>query len=127
MTLSLRTANLLGAWLAEAFYVSVICIFIFNLIGIPEAGFWLGLFELSMVIPLVVLLRHAARFESPPLYYVQIVCMLLFLLVEAVLDYIYVVDFPKSLGRPRCTRCFSLLQAGACWESRPMPGSLGGT
>jgi hypothetical protein len=93
MTLSLRTANLLGAWLAEAFYVSAICIFIFRLIGIPEAGFWLGLFELSMAIPLVVLLRHAARFESPPLYYVQIVCMLLFLLVEAVLDYIYVVDF----------------------------------
>jgi len=85
--------NLLGAVVAVAFYVSAILVFIFRLVGKPQYGHWTGYFEFLLAIPMIFLLLTARALERPALYYVQIGCMLAWLAVEALLDYVLHVDF----------------------------------
>jgi hypothetical protein len=85
--------DLLGAVVAIAFYVSAILVFSFRLLGKPQVGVWVGYFEFLLAIPMIFLLLKAHQFERPALYYIQIGCMLAWLLVEALLDYILKVDF----------------------------------
>ena len=85
--------NLLGAIVAIAFYVSAILVFIFRLLGQPQYRHWIGYFEFLLAIPMIFLLLKAPQLERPALYYVQIGCMLAWLVVEALLDYILKVDF----------------------------------
>jgi hypothetical protein len=89
----LKKTNLLGAVVSVALYISAILVFIFRLLGRPQYGYWLGCFEFLLAIPLLFLLIKAPSLERPTLYYIQIGCMLAWLLVEALLDYILVLDF----------------------------------
>jgi hypothetical protein len=89
----LYKANLLGAVVALAFFVSASLVFIFRLLGRPQYGYWIGYFEFLLAIPLFWLLVKAPALHRPVLYYVQIGCMLAWLLVEALLDYLLKVDF----------------------------------
>lgn len=91
----LESTNLLGAVVAVAFYVSAILVFIFRLFGRPQFEHWIGYFEFLLAIPLIFLLLTAPQLERPALYYIQIGCMLAWLVVEALLDYILKVDFRK--------------------------------
>lgn len=86
-------ANLIGAITAIAFFVSAILVFVFRLLGKPQFGHWIGYFEFLLAIPLVYLLIQAPQLGRPALYYIQIGCMLAWLVVEALLDYILKVDF----------------------------------
>jgi hypothetical protein len=85
--------DLLGAVVAIAFYVSAILVFSFRLLGKPQVGVWIGYFEFLLAIPMIFLLLKAPQLERPALYYIQIRCMLAWLLVEALLDYILKIDF----------------------------------
>lgn len=89
----LEKANLLGAIVAVAFYVSAILVFAFRLIGKPQYGHWIGYFEFLLAIPLIFLLLKAPLLDRPALYYIQIGCMLAWLVLEALLDYILMIDF----------------------------------
>lgn len=89
----LEKTNLLGAITAVTFFVSAILVFVFRLLGKPQYGHWIGYFEFCLAIPLIFLLIQAPQLERPALYYVQICCMLAWLVVEALLDYILKVDF----------------------------------
>jgi hypothetical protein len=89
----LEKTNLLGAIVAVAFFVSAILVFIFRLLGRPQNGHWIGYFEFLLAIPLIFLLLKAPQLERPALYYIQIGCMLAWLVVEALLDYILKIDF----------------------------------
>jgi hypothetical protein len=89
----LERTNLLGAIVAVAFYVSAILVFIFRLLGKPQYGHWIGYFEFLLAIPMIFLLLTAPQLERPALYYIQIGCMLAWLVVEALLDYILKVHF----------------------------------
>jgi hypothetical protein len=89
----LEKTNLLGAVVAVAFYVSAILVFIFRLLGKPQIGLWVGYFEFLLAIPLIILLLTAPQLERPALYYLQIGCMLAWLVVEVLLDYILKIDF----------------------------------
>ena len=89
----LEKMNLMGAIVTAAFYVSAILIFIFRLLGKPQYGHWIGYFEFLLAIPMIYLLLKAQQLERPVLYYIQIYCMLAWLVVEALLDYILKVDF----------------------------------
>jgi hypothetical protein len=84
---------LLGALTAVAFLFSAILVFTFRLLGKPEYGHWIGYFEFLLAIPLVYLLVNPPQVEHPALYYIQIVLVLAWLLVEALLDYILKIDF----------------------------------
>ena len=89
----LGKTNLLGAIVAIAFYVSAILIFAFRLLGKPQYGHWIGYFEFVLAIPMIFLLLKAPQLERPSLYYIQIGCMLAWLVVEVLLDYILKIDF----------------------------------
>ena len=85
--------NLLGAVVAVVFYVSAILVFVFRLLGLPQVGHWIGYLEFLLAIPLIYLLVQAPSLNRPSLYYIQIGCMLAWLVVEALLDYILKIDF----------------------------------
>jgi len=89
----LEKTNLLGAIVAVAIYISAILVFIFRLLGKPQVGLWIGYFEFLLAIPLIILLLKAPQLERPALYYLQIGCMLAWLVVEVLLDYILKIDF----------------------------------
>jgi hypothetical protein len=89
----LYKTNLLGALVAIAFYISASLVFIFRLLHRPQYGHWIGWFEFLLAIPLIYLLLAAPGLHRPTLYYIQIGCMLAWLVVEALLDYILKVDF----------------------------------
>ncbi|NTU56524.1 MAG: hypothetical protein HGA79_09780 [Anaerolineales bacterium] len=89
----LEKTNLLGAVTAIAFFVSAIMVFTFRLLGRPQYGHWIGYFEFLLAIPLIFLLLQAPPLNRPALYYIQIGCMLAWLVLEALLDYILKVDF----------------------------------
>jgi hypothetical protein len=85
--------NLLGAMVAIAFFVSAILVFIFRLLGRSQYGHLMGYFEFILIIPLIFLLLTAQQLHRPVLYYIQIGCMLAWLIVAAILDYILKIDF----------------------------------
>lgn len=89
----LEIMNLTGALTAVAFFISAILVFTFRLLGKPAYGHWIGYFEFLLAIPLIILLVTGLQLNRPVLYYIQIGCMLAWLLVEALLDYILKVDF----------------------------------
>jgi len=89
----LEKLNLLGAIVAIAFYVSAIIVFIFRLMGKPQFEHWLGYLEFLLAIPMVYLFATGPQLQRPILYYIQIGCMLAWLVVEALLDYLLRVDF----------------------------------
>lgn len=88
--------NVLGAVTAVLFFISAILVFVFRLLGKPQWGHWLGYFEFLLAIPLVYLLVRAPQLQRPWLYYVQIGCMMLWLAVEALLDYLLKIDFRST-------------------------------
>lgn len=92
----LYKTNLLGAVTAILFFVSAILVFVFRLLGKAQWGHWLGYFEFLLAVPLIYLLVKAPQLERPWLYYVQIGCMLAWLLVEALSDYIFKLDFRST-------------------------------
>lgn len=89
----LEKTNLLGAVTAIAFFASAILVFAFRLLGKPQYECWIGYFEFTLAIPMIFLLLKAPQLERPALYYIQIGCMLAWLVLEALLDYIFKVDF----------------------------------
>lgn len=88
----------LGAWVAVIFYITAILVFIVRLLGVPRYGRWIGPIEFLLAIPLIYLLVKAPQVGRPALYYIQVGCTLVWLLVEAVLDYILVLDFRTNLS-----------------------------
>jgi len=91
----LEKTNLLGAIVAVTFYASAILVFTLRLLGKPRYGLWVGYFEFLLAIPLIFLLLKAPQLQRPALYYIQIGCMLAWLALEALLDYILKIDFRK--------------------------------
>ena len=89
----LEKTNLLGAVTAIAFFTSAILVFTSRLLGKPQYGNWVGYFEFLLAAPLIFLLVKAPQLGRPVLYYIQIGCMLAWLVLEALLDYILKVDF----------------------------------
>jgi len=89
----MEKTNLIGAITAIAFFVSVSLVFVFRLLGRPRTGYWLGIFELLLAIPLIYLLIKSPSEGRPMLYYIQIGAILLWLLVELLLDFVFKIDF----------------------------------
>ncbi len=89
----LEKADLIGALLAQTIYIIIILIFISRLMKKSQLEYGLGLILLLTAIPLVYLLVTAPSLERAPLYYIQIILMLSFLIIEGILDYILKINF----------------------------------
>ncbi len=90
---ALKLANLTGAVTALVFYVSSAIVFALRLAGIPRAGYWVGIFQLCLAVPLAYLLITAPSLERPALYYAQIALLLVWLAAELLLDYVLKIEF----------------------------------
>lgn len=88
--------NRLGAVVAIVFFLSAILVFVFRLVGKPQYGQWMGYLEFLLAIPLIYLLITAPRYQRPPIYTIQIGCILVWLAVSALLDYILKIDFRST-------------------------------
>lgn len=86
----------LGALVAIAIYSLYILMFTLRLLGLPQYGHWLASLQFFSVIPLLYLLLKADRLKRPKLYAIQIILMLLFLLVEFLLDYVLQIEFRQT-------------------------------
>ncbi len=89
----LEKTNLIGAIAAIVFFASAILVFISRLAGKTQYGHWIGYIEFLLALPLIYLLLKAPQHERPLLYYIQISLMLVWLVVELLLDYILKIDF----------------------------------
>lgn len=88
--------NFLGAVVAHVIFVSSLVTFASRMIFKLHPGHWIGTPILLMVFPLFYLLIRAPGFDRPPLYYVQIGMILLFLIVLFLVDYVLRYDFRQT-------------------------------
>jgi hypothetical protein len=92
-TLIMERLDILGASVALLIFGLVSAVFIARLAGRPDLGHWFGFALLLLAVPLVYLLVKARAAARSPLYYVQICLMLFYLVVEALLDYVFRINF----------------------------------
>lgn len=85
--------NLLGAYLSV--FALTVCIFVFvsRLAEKKSIEHWLGIVFIGTIIPYVYLLFNAQKNDRPGIYYIQLMCVILFLIVELLLDYIFKLEF----------------------------------
>ena len=85
--------NILGAVVSVVILVLSILIFVFRLSNHNELEYWLGIVFILTAIPLLYMLYTAGQLERPVLYYIQVIAILVFIVVELLLDYIFKVEF----------------------------------
>ena len=85
--------NLLGAVVAHVIFISSIVTFAGRMLFDLGPGHWIGTPILLMALPLGYLLVVARKLRRPPLYYVQISIMLLWLIALFMIDYVFKYDF----------------------------------
>jgi len=89
----MEKTNFIGAITAVVFLMSASMVFVTRLSKWPRLGHWIGIFELLLAVPLLYLLIKAPSEQRPVIYYIQIIAILLWMLVELLLDYILKIDF----------------------------------
>ncbi len=89
----LSHTNLIGVIVADAYFATCILVFVFRLLGKAQAAHLVGYAQFILVLPLIYLIFTAASQSRPALYLVQTGLLLVFMVVEALLDYILHVDF----------------------------------
>jgi hypothetical protein len=94
---SLHRLNLLGAVLALSVFWMTIGIFLARLSGKPRLEYGLGLLLILLILPLAYLLVSAFSLGRPRIYFLWIALMILFLLAELLLDYVWNVPF-RTVG-----------------------------
>lgn len=86
-------SNLLGAVIAVGLNLLFIALLTARLSGRSTLEHWLGLIATTAVLPLGYLLATSFTHGRPPLYQIQIALMIVYLIVELLLDYIFKFDF----------------------------------
>lgn len=88
--------DLIGAIVAQIIFISSIITFLARLFFKSQPGNWIGVPLLLMAFPLVYLLVKALEQNRPPLYYIQVGLMLLWIIALFLLDYIFKMDFRST-------------------------------
>ncbi|MFC1662076.1 hypothetical protein ACFL3S_11615 [Gemmatimonadota bacterium] len=90
---SIQRENLLGAILALAIFWMTIGTFVARLADKPRLEYGLGFLLILLTLPLAYLLVSAFSLDRPRIYFLWIGLMIIFLLVELLLDYVWSVQF----------------------------------
>jgi len=91
--MEIEKLNLFGAYVAIFILITSCLIFIFRLLNQETAEYWTGIAFMLTGIPIVYLIYSSSNIERPTLYYIQLVLMIGFIMIELLLDYIFKVDF----------------------------------
>jgi len=93
----INRVNLYGALTANVINISTILIFVARLLEKPEFGHWIGIIIQFTIIPLFYLL-YAARFlNRARIYYIQVSLMIVFIIVEFLVDWYPKIEFRNNL------------------------------
>ena len=95
--MSINRINLCGAILANVINISTISIFIARLLGKPEIGHWIGIIILLSIIPLFYFLYSAKSLSRARIYYIWVGLMIVFIIVEFLVDWFPKIDFRDNL------------------------------
>jgi len=95
--MSINRVNLYGAILANVINFTTISIFIARLLGKPEIGHWIGITILLCIIPLSYLLYTATSLNRARIYYIWVGLMIVFIIVEFLVDWFPRIDFRNNL------------------------------
>ncbi len=90
---SIEFDNLVGGYIAVIDNLLIIALLTARLAGKPIIEHWLGLLLISSLLPLIYLLLQSPSHERVPIYYLWLSLMILFLVIELLLDYIWKIDF----------------------------------
>ncbi len=93
MSADLHKTNRVGGVVSLIALALCILIFLFRLSGFPEIERILGVLFLLCGVPFLYLLFLARTHQRPTIFYIQISAILLFILMELFLDYIFKIDF----------------------------------
>ena len=96
--MKINRINLLGAILANAINLSTILVFIFRLLYKPEIAHWIGIITELSIFPLVYLLYTGRQFQRRRIYYLWIGLMIVFVIVELLVDWYPKIDFRDNLS-----------------------------
>jgi hypothetical protein len=90
---SKENINLLGSILANINNLLLIFIFLARINHYPRTEYFFGLIFIITVIPLAWMFIKAFEFSQSFIYFLQLGLMIIFILVELILDYILKLDF----------------------------------
>lgn len=93
MAINQKNTNLLGSFISLSIILLCILIFIFRMCGYQETEYWLGIILLLTSFPLIFLFRKGKQFNEQRIYFVQLGTMITFLLLELLLDYLFIYPF----------------------------------
>lgn len=93
MVNSKEEINLLGAVVANINNLILIFLFIARIYKYPRIEYWLGIVFMLSIIPLAIMLIRAFDSKREVLYFIQLILMIGFIIVEFLLDYLFKIDF----------------------------------
>jgi len=91
--MGINKLNLFGAYLAVFILLTSCLIFVFRLLNKQTEEYWGGIVLIATVVPLVYLIYAPGQHKRPTLYFIQLSLMLIFIIAELLLDYIFKIDF----------------------------------
>jgi hypothetical protein len=97
MSADINRTNRVGGVVSLITLALCILIFAFRLGGYPEIESILGILFLLTGVPFLYLLFLARTHQRPTIFYIQISAILLFILMELFLDYVFKIDFRNVL------------------------------
>ena len=93
-----NTLDLTGSIIANFNNVILILIFTARIYNYPRVEYWLGILFILTIIPFIFILVNSFSMERPVLYYIQLILVIIFIIVELLLDYILKINFRNSSG-----------------------------
>lgn len=93
---STRTADLTGAITANVYVLLVVALFVARIAGLLELTSWIVLASFLVVIPLAYLFFAGRRANRRLIYFVWLGLMILFALVELVVDHVLQLNFRST-------------------------------
>ena len=93
----INRVNLYGAITANVINISTILIFVARLLEKPEIGHWIGIIIQFTIIPLFYLLYAARSLNRARIYYIQVSLMIIFIIVEFLVDWYPKIEFRNNL------------------------------
>ena len=97
LTSSISQINICGALLANVINLTAISIFIARLLGEPKIGHWIGIIIQVSIIPLFYFVYLAKSLNRPRIYYIWIGLMIVFVIVEFLVDWYPKIEFRNNL------------------------------
>jgi hypothetical protein len=97
MSADINRTNRVGGVVSLITLALCILIFAFRLGGYPEIESILGILFLLTGVPFLYLLFLVRTHQRPTIFYIQISAILLFILMELFLDYVFKIDFRNVL------------------------------